>query len=237
MALKRKIDKATFDKLKEEIKSEYEEKDGSYVLVIDGEDDPVELKRAKDREAQRARDEKKRADELQAKLDDATGNDAKKRGDIETLEKSWKEKYEKREKELTDKLGGKDEFIKKTLVDSVAASLATKLAGDKAAIMLPHIKARLTADLDGEMPTTKILDATGKVSALTTDELEKEFVANKDFSAIVIGSKASGGGTSNDNKQRANSGAILNANGQPKSFREMSVNEKRDYLDSKKTET
>lgn len=235
MALKRKIDKATYDKLKDDVKSEYEEKDGSYVLIIEGEDDPAELKRAKDREVQARKDAEKKAKELQEALDEATGNDAKKRGDIEVLEKSWKEKLEKKEKELTDKLTAKDSFIRTTLVDNVASKLAAKLAGDKASIMLPHIKARLTAELDGESPTTKVLDAAGKVSAASLEDLEKEFVANKDFSSIIVGSKASGSGASKGGEQRqAGGGAPLNANGQPKSFREMSVKEKADFLQQKK---
>lgn len=38
---------------------------------------------------------------------------------------------------------------------------------------------------------------------MTIDELQEEFVANKDFSAIIIGSKASGSGTSKDGQNKS----------------------------------
>lgn len=233
--LKRKIDKDAYDKLDDSVKKMYADKDGSYVLQLEGDDDAAELKRAKDREVQARKDAEKKAKELQEQLDEATGNDAKKRGDIETLEKSWREKNEKVTKELTDKLSAKDAFIQKTLVDSVATSLAAKLAGDKSTILLPHIKARLTADLAGDAPTTKVLDATGKPSALSIEDLEKEFVANKDFSSIIVGSKASGSSASKDRQQQTGNGsAPLDANGKPRAFREMTPAERVAHLDAKK---
>lgn len=232
--LKRKISKDVFDKLSDELKGAYEEKDGSYLLKVEGDDDAGELKRAKDREVQARKDAEKKAKELQEQLDELSGNDAKKRGDIETLEKSWKEKNEKLEKDFKEKLAKKDDFIRNTLVDSVARQLATKLSGDKATLLLPHVKSRLTADLDGDVPTTKILDATGKVSALTIEELEKEFVANKDFSTIIVGSKASGSGTSKETQQKGQGSAPLGANGQPLSFKEMSVQDRIAHINAKK---
>lgn len=192
MSLKRKIDKETYEKLNAEIKAIYRASGDDYLLDAEDDSEPsAELKRAKDREAQNARDEKKRADALQAQIDELTGNDARKRGDIETLEKSWKEKLENTTKEFTTKLSTRDSFIRDTLVDSVAQKLASEIS-NAPAVLLPHIKARITADLDGETPTTKILDAQGKPSALTVDDLRKEFVANKDFSSIIVASKASG---------------------------------------------
>lgn len=236
--LKRKIDKDAYDKLEDSVKKMYAEKDGAYTLQLDGDDDAAELKRAKDREVQARKDAEKRAKEAEEKLEELSGIDAKKRGDIETLEKSWKEKNEKIVKEFSDKLSAKDAFIQRTLVDSVATSLAAKLAGDKATIILPHIKARLTADLAGESPVTKVLDATGKPSALTVEDLEKEFVANKDFSSIIVGSKASGSSASKDRQQQTGNGsASLDANGKPKSFREMSPSERVAHLDAKKQTT
>ena len=231
--LKRKIDKKAFDELDEAIKKLYSEKDGSYVLAIEGDDDAGELKRAKDREVQARKDAEKKAKELQEQLDEATGNDARKRGDIETLEKSWKEKFDKREKELLDKLSGKETYIRSTLVDNVATQLAAKISTTPN-LMLPHIKARLAADFDGDTPVTRILDKDGKVSALSLEDLEKEFVANKDFSAIIVGSKASGSGTSKETTQKGQGSAPLDAQGKPISFRELPVAERVAYLQAKK---
>lgn len=234
---KRKINKEAFDKLSDAHKEFYEEKSGSYLLKVE-DDDADELRRAKDREVQARKDAEKKAKELQEQLDEATGNDAKKRGDIEVLDKSWKEKFEKQKTDYEAKLATKDTFIRTTLVDSVANSLASKIS-NAPAVLLPHIKARLTADLDGEQPATKILDKDGKVSAMSVEDLEKEFVANKDFSSIIVGSKASGSGTSKGNEQQKGQGGapLLDANGKPKPYRDMSPEEKVAFLDAKKETT
>ena len=93
MALKRKITKADYDKLAADIKTEYvADGDDNYRLDLDGEEDTGALKRAKDRETQLRTDAEKKAAELAAQLDSLTDSDAKKRGDIEALEKSLKEK-------------------------------------------------------------------------------------------------------------------------------------------------
>lgn len=201
MALKRKLTKSEYEALKADVKSEYKADGDNFVLDIDGDDDNGALKRAKDREAQRASDEKKRADELQAQLDELTGNDAKKRGDIETLTKQ----HDAKVKELKDahkaeanKLKGQLEGI---LVDAAAQSMAAKISTSPAVIM-PHIKGRLVADLTGETPVTKVRDKDGKVSDMTLEDLSKEFVANKDFAAIMVASKATGGGAPGRQQQQ-----------------------------------
>lgn len=202
MALKRKISKEAFDKLSEDIKAEYKEQDGEYVLDIDGDEDTGALKRAKDREAQLRRDAEKRAKEAEEKLQGLEGDDARKRGDIETLEKSWEKKHNETKAQYEERIQKQEGFMKKTLVDSVAKDIAHKISTSPSLIM-PHIKSRLTADLEGDNPSTKVLDANGQPSAMTIDELQEEFVANKDFSAIIIGSKASGSGTSKDGQNKS----------------------------------
>lgn len=233
MSLKRKLDKATWEKLSEEFKAAYEEKDGNYVLSVEGDDDVGEMKRAKDREVQLRKDAEKEARELKAKLDEITGDDAKKRGDVELLEKSYKEKMDKQKKEYEEKLTQRESFIKSTLIDAKALELASEISNSPV-LLLPHIKARLTADLEGETPVTKIMDAKGNISALTMDDLKKEFVANKDFSSIIIGSKAKGSGADDGSKQTETSGANSNAD-KPKSLSAMSPKEMKAYLDSQKT--
>ena len=192
MALKRKITKADYDKLAADLKTEYVADGDDYRLDLDGEEDTGALKRAKDRETQLRKDAEKKAAELAAQLDSLTDSDAKKRGDIEALEKSWKEKSDKERLESETKTKALRAHIEKQLVDNVALQIATKIS-TAPSIILPHVRARLQADFDGDEPKTRVLGADGKPSALTTDELANEFVANKDFSAIMIASKASGG--------------------------------------------
>lgn len=200
MALKQKIDKATYDALAEPLKAEYKAQGMDYVLDLEGYEDPAELKRAKDREAQKAKDEKARADlaEQRAATAEAALNEegeagARKRGDIATLERSWQGKIDAAKAEGATAVGKLKATLVKTLADGGAQALAASLS-ESPSVLLPHIRSRLTVDFDGEEPALRVLGADGKPSALTVDELGKEFVANSDFAGIITGSKAAGGG-------------------------------------------
>ena len=220
MALKKKITKADYEKLAEGLKGEYVEKNGEYHLDLDDEESGA-LLRAKDREKELRKEAEARAKELEAKLAEVQDGDSRKRGDIETLEKSWKSKLDETTKGLTEKLSKKDSYIKSALVDNVAQQLASKISTSPALIM-PHIKARLTADLDGDAPSTKVLDKDGKLSALTVDDLANEFVTNPDFGAIIIGSKASG---SRAPSQNVNQSRVFGSSDKPVKLADMKPSE------------
>ncbi|AHI60037.1 head scaffolding protein [Acinetobacter phage IMEAB3] len=197
MALKRVITKEEFDKLPADIKTEYLVEGDGYKLDISGDEDTGALKRAKDREKQLRQDAEDKLKEAQAELDRINGDDARKKGDIATLEKSWQKKLDDQKAELEGKLTKRELALKKSLVEDEALKIATKISTAPALIM-PHIKARLVADLDADTPTTKVLGADGKDSTMSLDDLTKEFIANKDFSAIIIAGKGSGGSTNKD---------------------------------------
>lgn len=191
--LKKKI--AKLEEVKEEFRSLYKEDGaGGFVLLLedDGEDVGA-LKRAKDHEKEQRKIAEKEAKELKEKLEEVTAGSARKAGDIDALDKSWGEKYAKLEAELRGEIAGRDGHLNKLLVDNVAQSLASKIS-TAPAVILPHIKARLQAEFQDGAGVTRVLDANGKPSALTLDELETEFRGNKDFAPIIIASKASGSG-------------------------------------------
>ena len=192
MALKKKLSKAEYDKLSDAIKAEYIEDGDGFRLDIDGDEDTGALKRAKDREAQLRRDAEAKLREAQEELDRINGDDARKKGDIATLEKSWQKKLDDTKAEYEGKVSKLTTHTTKTLVDNVATQIATKIS-NAPALLLPHVKSRLQADFEGDSPVTRVLDKDGKPSAMTVEELAAEFVANKDFSAIITASKASGG--------------------------------------------
>lgn len=192
MALKKKLTKEEHAKLSDHIKAEYIEDGDGFRLDIDGDEDTGALKRAKDREAQLRREAEQKLREAQEQLDALGNDDARKKGDIQTLEKSWQKKLEDQKTEYEGKLGKLTSHTKTQLVDNVAQQIASKIS-NAPALLLPHIKARLAADFEGDAPITRILDKDGKPSAMTVEELSAEFVANKDFSAIITASKASGG--------------------------------------------
>lgn len=224
MALKKKLTKEEHAKLSEAIKSEYIEDGDGFRLDVDGDEDIGALKRAKDREAQLRREAEAKLREAQEELSKLSDDDARKKGDIATLEKSWAKNWgEKLQAEKsaheaamleqkTNYEAQLNKFISHTktqLIDNVAMQIASEISTSPA-VMMPHIKARLQADLEGDVPATRILSQDGKMSNMTAKELAAEFVANKDFSAIIKApTKASGGAGSSSS--RSNGGAINQA--------------------------
>ncbi|WP_338882672.1 hypothetical protein [Xenorhabdus sp. TH1] len=187
------LTKEEFDVLTDEQKSMYKENGNKYQLQIDGMPeipDVSGLQKKVDEllSEKKSEQEKRRQAEEAAKK--AAEEQARKNGDIEALEKSWSEKLTAREKELLAQLEEKDTNLRTLLVDNVAQSLATKLAGDSAPLIMPHIKSRLAV----EKGKTRVVDVSGQLSALSIDELEKEFRSNQLFAPVIIGSKATGTG-------------------------------------------
>lgn len=225
--LKLKIGKEVHDALSEELQKLYVADGDDFKLEVDGVEDTGALKRAKDREAQEKKEALVKLKEAEAKLAEFEGNSARKSGDIETLEKAWEKKNQEQKAEFESMLSKKDSFIQQTLVDNKAAEIASKISTSPA-LMIPHIKSRLTADLSGDVPSTKVLDANGQISATTLEELSKEFVDNKDFAPIIVGNKASGSGASGTKQTTTPSGA----GGESKKLSELSPKELANHIKS-----
>jgi len=195
--MKFKIKKADFDKLNEELQKAYKKlDDDTYQLKLEADDDDdlrPELRRANERlkqERETLRQEKEAAEAKLAELEEQ-GN--KKKGNIDALEASYKEKIKKIEETKDATIAGLKKQLSTLLVDNVAQAIASEIS-KKPKVLLPHIKARLEANLEGDTPSTRVLGSDGKPSAATLDELKKQFVDNEDFADIIIGSKASGSG-------------------------------------------
>ena len=198
MALKSKITaQADFDALPDAIKAEYK-KEGD-IWLLDS-DDATELRTAKDREAKRARDAeaerdrlKKEAEDAARVIQDAKDEAARKAGDVAAIEKSWSDKYEAEKTE-----GKKREAALQAQIDTLlVTNVANQIAGDISTVpdlLSGPIAKRLKAEITDGVAITRVLDADGKPSAMSIDELKKEFVANPKYAAIIQGSNASGGG-------------------------------------------
>lgn len=220
MALKRKLTKAEWEKLSEHLQGEYRAEGNGYILDVEGDDDNSALKRAKDREKTRADEAEAKLAEIEAELDEARSGSGKKEKDIATLEKA----HAKALKEVTDTSNAKIEkltaFAKNKLIDGTATTIATKIS-TVPNLMAKAIKERLTVDFDGDEPTLKILGKDGKPSEMTLEQLSEEFVANKEFSGIIVGSKASGSGAGKDGLNRKNGALSPNPNDKPTSLASM----------------
>lgn len=199
MALKRKLDKDAFAALSKSLKAEYiENSDGDYVLDVDGDEDTGALKRAKDRAVQESKDHRKRADEAEAKLADLDTTSTRESGDMAKMEKIWQGKLDKVTEDAAAKQAQYDATTSASLINNAANAMAAKISTSPA-LLLPHIKARLQADLTTDTPITTFHDGNG--ASIGMEALEKEFVDNKDFASIIIASKAKGGGAP-DKSQR-----------------------------------
>lgn len=180
MALRYLLSTTAYNALDDGQKELYKagDKDGEYVLDITGLPEPEDtgpLKRALQSEKD-AHKETKRA------LSDANDKISK-FPDVDKM----KSDHDEATKKLTT-------FVDKTLKDSVALAIATKIS-TAPSLLAPKIAERISVDMTGDEPKTVFLGADGKAdAALTAEKLSQEFVDNKEYKAIIIASKASGGG-------------------------------------------
>lgn len=180
--LKRKITKDAYDAMPDVLKAEYKPNGDSYVLDTD---DARELISARDAE-------KLRADNLNTELtgvkktlkDLETAN-----GDFTTIKASYEAKIAGLEKDKGDLNTTLTNERRERHVGSAADKIAARFSVPR--LVTPDIAKRLDVDpKDGK--TVRVLDKDGKPSALTLVDLEKEFVDNPEFKAILIASKSSG---------------------------------------------
>ena len=200
MTLKFQLD--SLEGVDESIQALYVEKDGKFVLGIEGLPQPEDVSGLKSKvqellDEKKAEAEKRKAAEDQARLDREEA--LRKSGNVEELEKSWSEKYNRREAELNGLLeqerGTLSTQIRDLTVGRTATDIATTLAiPGSAKALLPHIERRLSVEQRDGKPTVVVLDAAGKLSAATLDELKAEFTNDPAFGPLIAGSKASGGG-------------------------------------------
>ncbi|MFJ4130864.1 hypothetical protein [Pseudomonas cyclaminis] len=200
MGLKYQLD--TLDGLDDSVKSLYTEKEGKFVLGIEGLPQPEDVSGLKAKvdellgEKKAAEKARKDAEE-QARLEREEA--ARKSGNVEELEKSWSEKYNRREAELNGMLeqerGTLSTQIRDLTVGRTATDIASALAiPGSAKALLPHIERRLSVEQREGKPVVVVLDQQGKLSAATLDELKAEFANDTAFAPLIAGSKASGGG-------------------------------------------
>ena len=198
--MKKKINKAAWDKLSDEMKALYSLVGNSYILQVEDEDDDepqpgdgsaakTALERKHRKKAEKERDEAIAALEaLQGEKETATNS-------VATMKIAHDKKVAKIEKERDDAILMHKNYVGGSLKDKTAGDIAAKLTKSPK-IMLPHLMARLDVNYDGDEPSVVVLDAKGKPSTATLDDLTKEFRDNKDFAGIVQTSQASGGGAS-----------------------------------------
>ena len=207
--LKRKITQADYDKLSDSIKFEYKKGDGDvYLLEVD---DATDLLNARDNEKREKEAIAKERDDLKKELKIIKESNS----NWETMEASYKGKIANLENEVgtlnSTLTGERRERHTSVAADKVAARFTVP------SVMKPLIMKRL--DIDARDPSkTVVLDANGKPSALTLEDLTKEFVDNPEYKAIVVAHKGSGSAGVN---LPAAPGNQTDTNNQPKLFSKM----------------
>ena len=192
----------TLEGVDESVRAFYTEKDGKYVLGIEGLPQPEDVSGLKSKVEELLAEKKSEADkrkaaEEQARLEREEA--LRKSGNVEELEKSWFEKYSRREAELNGQLESERSTLQGQIRDLTVGRTATEIATTlaipgSAKALLPHIERRLSVEQRDGKPTVVVLDQAGKLSATTLEELKSEFTKDPAFGPLIAGSKASGGG-------------------------------------------
>ncbi|WP_409300471.1 hypothetical protein [Pseudomonas sp. KCJK8993] len=218
----------TLEGVDESVRAFYTEKDGKYVLGIEGLPQPEDVSGLKSKVEEllaekKAEADKRKAAEEQARLEREEA--LRKSGNVEELEKSWSEKYSRREAELNGQLESERNTLQGQIRDLTVGRTATEIATTlaipgSAKALLPHIERRLSVEQRDGKPTVVVLDQAGKLSATTLEELKSEFTKDPAFGPLIAGSKASGGGA----------GGAGNSGGAALKRSEMSSVAKREFI-------
>jgi len=139
---------------------------------------------------------------LQTKLDKITeleqtnkesGLEAEKKYD-ELLELKTGQ-FDEKIQAATTKSDNAERALKSSMINAAVTSLAVELGGENAELLKPHLVSRFQVNLVESNYVLQITDKTGKVSALSRDQLSEEFRANKMFKPLLKGRQSSGGGS------------------------------------------
>ena len=139
--------------------------------------------------------EQQKQREAQAEKDALAQEQARKKGDFETLEKQYQDKIAKLEAEIVER----DKQRDSDLVKSEALKLASSLSDNEhnQAILQMLIEKRLTAE-NGQV---KVVDDLGNATISTIADLKNEISTSGKFDSLITGTKASGIGATGQGTQ------------------------------------
>lgn len=139
--------------------------------------------------------EKRKAE--QAEKDKQAEELARKKGDFETLEKSYQDKIANLEKQISDIQAERNHDLIKSQSLKIASQLSTNAHNQEILQML--IEKRLTVD-NGAV---KVTDGNGNLTISSVDELVAEFKDGGKFDSLIDGTKASGTGATGQSQKQA----------------------------------
>lgn len=196
MTLKYQLD--SLEGLEPAVAAMYEEKDGKFVLKVEGipqPEDTTGLRNKVEELLREKKDEKARREQAEEAARIAAEEAARKNGDTEALDRSWNEKYSKALGEKDQTLTALQAQVHALTVGATAARLAGELAVQGSSAVLQRlIEPRLSMEMRDGKPVVVVLDNEGRPTALTPDELKNEIISDAALAPLVAGSKATGGG-------------------------------------------
>lgn len=193
--LKLEIDK--IDDAPEAVRSMYEEKDGKFRLKVDGLPDVSGLRAKNEELLTESKAAKKRLREIEEAAEREKAELLAKSGDVTAVRTSYEQKIAKLQEDFAQRESGYQSQLQGLTVGQTATALAAEIAiPGSAPVLLPHIRARLGMEMREGVPTTVVLDANGKPSAMTIAELKAELAGNAAFAPIIAAGKGTGGGAS-----------------------------------------
>ena len=194
------ITKSEYEALPDVLKESYTQEGENYRLVV--EDDKGDLY-GKLKNADKLLEEKKREEQRRKELEEALKQyEAKQKeeelkkleeqGKYEELLKRLEAEKEAKIQELQQKAEAEAQARKEMLLNLKVKEIATALAGERAALLEPHLRNRLDIRDDKVI----ILDSTGVPNPnMTDDKLIDEFKTNPLFAPVIKGRDSTGGGT------------------------------------------
>ena len=201
--MKYKVTKTEFEALGEEAKKEYTLDGEAAVLKIEGEGAPtaeaitraegkLRIEKEHRHNAETARDKAEAASEkLKKDLEGASGKE-----EIAKI----REDHQKELDKIRDDRATEQAAAKETRNAGLKKETSEAFANDHFTIpglMVDQFAKRLSIEEIDGAPVVRVLGADGKASALSLDELKKEFLDNKDYSTIIKANPGSGGGANN----------------------------------------
>ena len=141
----------------------------------------------------KAETEKRKAE--QAEKDALAQEQARKKGDFDTLEKQYQDKIAKLEAEIVERDKQRDSDLVKSEALKLASSLSDNEHNQEILQML--IEKRLTAE-NGQV---KVVDDLGNATISTIADLKNEISTSGKFDSLITGTKASGVGATGQGTQ------------------------------------
>jgi DNA-binding transcriptional MerR regulator len=224
--LRLKFTKAEWEGLEEGLQKFYEEKDGEYVLAVEGLEDTAGLKSALQKE--RADREKfakqvkawetlgkspEEISELLTKLGEEEAKKAEKAGEWEKLKAQILESHKKEMGKKDEEIAKMRQSLESYLVDASATAAIAELKGVPQ-LLLPHVKTSVKVVENEGRYVVQIVDAAGtprvnsKGEPLTIKELVEEMRLSEVFGRAFEPTGTSGGGASGG--KPSNSAGIKN---------------------------